>query len=57
MAVKEDRDDLLPVQKVGEIMPSKEPLWLIEHLWQMSAAGIIGGNLNAANRGLVWKWL
>ena len=43
MAVKEDRDDLLPVQKVGEIMPSKEPLWLIEHLWQMSAAGIIGG--------------
>ena len=43
MAVIEDRDDLLPVQKVGEIMPSQEPPWLIEHLWQMSAAGIIGG--------------
>ena len=43
MAVIQDRDDLLPVQKIGEIMPSKEPLWLIEHLWQMSAAGIIGG--------------
>ena len=43
MDIVEDRHELLPVQKVAEITISAEPSWLIEHLWQSSAAGIIGG--------------
>ena len=43
MDVIYDEKDLLPMQKITQITKSEEPSWLIEHLWQMSAAGIIGG--------------
>lgn len=43
MDVAKKEYPLLPMQRVSEVTRSTEPIWLIEHLWQMSAAGIIGG--------------